>query len=234
MGFSFFGFGKKEQKRPDALLPAGWQFYSRPTNLEPPGTVFRIDGDGRRFLVDRLKPLVESGPEPGASGVERLEAKVGVVARFLGLQPLGVDVGGGRSRTLEFEIASPIRDSTTDVQIEKVLAPFLAAMEFRPKNRYFVIRDARSASGMKYKLSAEQFGEIGGDAVIAVAAKVGVKLSAKAGGAYEVVSDFPERLGVMFLPDEIAPVREGLAAGETALGRIPVTRPLQWVEGAAP
>ncbi len=227
MGFSLF---RKAQKRPDNMLPDGWQFYSRPTNLEPPGTIFRIDPEGKRFIVDRLKPVVDAGLEPGASKVESIEAKAGVLARLVGLQPLSANVSAGAARVLEYEIKDPIRESTTDMQMDAVLKPYLAKMEFRPNQQYYVIREARSATAMKYQLSNEQLGEIGGEATVNAVVDASVKLSAKRGGHYELAHAFPERLGVMFLPEEIAPVRAGLGAGPAEFGRVPVKHALEWVE----
>ena len=47
---------------PDLLDP-GWQFYSRPTELEAPGTVFRIDAAKRRYIVDSLTVQIQKGDE---------------------------------------------------------------------------------------------------------------------------------------------------------------------------
>ena len=81
MGFSLF---RKVQKRPDNMLPDGWQFYSRPTNLAPPGTIFRIDPEGRRFIVDRLKPVVDSGAEPGIAWARAACCTASASARKIG------------------------------------------------------------------------------------------------------------------------------------------------------
>ena len=48
---------------PAALLEPGWQFYTRPTSLEPPGTVFRIDKEGRRFAVAEIPTEKTTGTE---------------------------------------------------------------------------------------------------------------------------------------------------------------------------
>jgi hypothetical protein len=179
-----------------------------------------------------LNPHIDKGTEPGASKVERVEAKTGVLARLVGLEPMTANVSAGKARIVEFEITEPVRESTTDVQIDKVLKPFLARMQFRPDHRYYVIREARYATAMKYRLSDEQLGEIGGQARVSAVVEAGVILSAKSGGTYDLSHVFPERLGVMFLPEELAAVSAGLAAGESKLGRVPVRVPLDWVEPA--
>lgn len=229
MGFSWF---RRRGKQPVGMLPDGWHFFARPTDLEPPGTIFRIDDQKRRFTVDRLAPTVDSGPEPGMRSVETIDAKVGLVARLLGLEPLGAEIGGGRSRTVEFELTEPILEATTDVAMDKVLVPYLPGMRFKPGNRYFIVRSVRSASSMTYQISSELLGELGGQA--AVNAVVGLKVKASAGrqGVWDLVQEFPKRLAVMFLPEEIAPTGQELGGGDAPqLGRVPVTRPLEWIEG---
>lgn len=217
MALSLFG---KKQKRPDDLLPAGWQLYSRPTNFEPPGTVFRVDKEGRRFLVAGLKPAIDRAAEPEAAQVERIETKAGAVARLLGLRPAGAQVGGGTARAFRFQLIEPVRESTSQAEMDRVLGPYLAAMDFRKENRYFVIRETRSATGITFLLSEEEIGVIGGEAVVA----------AKGADASEVTQAFPERLGVMFLAEEIAPVVAALAGGEAALGRVAAESVPDWVE----
>lgn len=227
MGFSIF---RKKPKRPDNMLPSGWQFYTRPNNSEPPGAIFRIDSHGTKYRVHQLKPKIDISHEPGASKIEKIDTKIGILARILGLEQISAKLSGGKVRILEFEIVEPVRYSTTDVEIDKVLKPYLTKMEFKKKNTYYIIRESRSATNMKYRLSDDQFGEIGGNAKLTDTAKAGLKISAKSEGINEICQDFPERLGVMFLPEEIAPVRQSLAAGEIELGRVPVKKVLEWTE----
>jgi esterase/lipase superfamily enzyme len=227
MAFTLFG---KKGRQPDDLLPPGWQFYSRPTSLEPPGTVFRIDPDGRRFIVTQLTPAVLRGPEPGASRIERIETRMSVLARLFGLQPMGVRLAAGTVKTLRFQIIEPVRTSTTDAVMDDVLRPFVAAMEFRKGNRYFVIRETRSATAMIYFLSKEEIGEVGGEAAIIAAGEGDVTLGVGSADLSEVTQSFPERLDVMFLADEIRPVVANLGAGEDALGRAAVAAPFDWVD----
>jgi hypothetical protein len=51
--------------RPAEILEPGWQFTAKPTSsaLERPGTVFRIDRQRRRYLVERLPVPVVAARE---------------------------------------------------------------------------------------------------------------------------------------------------------------------------
>jgi len=66
---------------------------------------------------------------------------------------------------------------------------------------------------------------------LAASLGAGAKIGAGQGGLYEISQTFPERMRVMFLAEEIAPVKAGLAGGQPVLGRIPVRHPLVWTEG---
>ena len=56
-----------------------------------------------------------------------------------------------------------------------MLRPFISTMEFRAGNRYFVIRESRSVTAMKFLLTEEQLGEIGGGGVVDAAGGTGVE-----------------------------------------------------------
>jgi esterase/lipase superfamily enzyme len=225
-----FSLIRPRQNRPDDMLPAGWQLYSRPTNLEPPGTVFRIDAQGRRSIVERLKPAIDRWPEPGTARTQSIETTISALARLLGIESPRPAIPRGGTRVLRFEIANSMRESTGDAEISEALKPVLENMEFRAKNRYFLVREVRAASAITFLLSDEEMEELGGDTAIVAMGKAGVTISAREAGVSEVTKTFAERLGVMFLPEEIALVRAGLAAEEAALGSIPVNSTLDWVD----
>jgi hypothetical protein len=227
MPISLFG---RDKTKPE-VLEEGWQLYAKPTTLEPVGTLFRIDDSGRRFMVDQVAVETQEGAEAVARVKQQVHANIGFFARFLGLDSFSGKLGGQDAETLEFEIVNPIRQSTFDAAMDRAMTPVLASLKYRADNHYYVIRETRSATAMTYRLTQAQLGEIGGEISLAVALGAGAKIGAGQGGLYEISQTFPERMRVMFLAEEIAPVKAGLAGGEPMLGRIPVRRPLVWSEG---
>src|SRR5262245_5230410 len=228
MPISLFGCDKLE---PAVVLEAGWQLYARPTTLEPVGTVFRIDEKGRRFMVDQVAVETREGTEAAAKVQQRLQANIGCVARFLGLDGYSRKLSAQDAEALEFEIVSPFRQFAFDAAMEKAMAPVLARLEYRASNRYYVIREARSATAMTYRLTKAQLGEIGGTTWLAVELGAGARVAKGQGGLYDINQTFPQRVRVMFLAEEIAPVKPGLVGGRPVLGRRPVREPLFWSEG---
>ena len=145
-----------------------------------------------------------------------------------------MEAGGGKSKTLEFEIIEPERQTTTDRSMEVVLKPFLKPWVFlEADNRYYVIREARSATAMTYRLTIAQLRRTrrgdGDQRSSRGRSKARIERTER---VHEVRQKFPERLAVMFLPEEIAPVRAGLGPGASELGRIPVTGILEWRDAA--
>src|SRR5690242_17333458 len=69
---------------PAALLEPGWQFYTRPTSLEPPGTVFRIDKEGRRFVVGEIPAASTTGTEAFGAMSVAIRTQTRMFARFIG------------------------------------------------------------------------------------------------------------------------------------------------------
>lgn len=158
-----------------------------------------------------------------------MDVKLSVLARFLGLVPIGANVGSGRVQTLEFEIHDPVRAITTDVALRAPLDVLLEQLERRPDNRCRgpnETRETRSASGIVYRLSKGQVTELGGEGPVHAALSAGASLSAKGSGV-EITQPFPERLRVTFIPEEIKCVSAGLA-GEPRLGLVPVATALEW------
>ena len=89
---------------PAALLEPGWQFYPRPTSLEPPGTVFRIDKEGRRFAVTEIPTAITTGSEAFGAQSVAIRTNARMLAKFIGRRA-NVVAGqqGDRLETLEFE-----------------------------------------------------------------------------------------------------------------------------------
>jgi hypothetical protein len=221
---------------PDAgdvrILDPGWQFCSRPSELDPPGAVFRIDPQRRRYPVDTLKVKTDVGREAFGKHRESVEANMGIVARFLGLQGPELKVGAQKSEQLVFELLEAAHEQVSDVDLDGVLQPFLKTLPYRADNRYYVIRAARTAKGITHHFTRNQVGDLGGEAKLAEQASLkGTVFHSSRSGEYVLEQSFPVPLRVMFLPEEIRPMAAALGGAHPELGRVPVTQPLAWEEG---
>jgi len=222
---------RRTESTPEAppLLGAGWQFYSRPTELEPPGTVFRIDSGKRRFMVDTLEVATQKGEEAVGRRRESVDANMGIVARFFGLGPK-LEVDAEHTETFAFELKRASRQFVEDADLDAVLDPWLKQHELRPGSRYFVIRDTISGNEITFHLDRRQVDNFGGEGSLTEAAKLEGNLhtsTSKSDYLLQQTFDMPMR--IMFLPEELRPLTRGLAE-ETVIGRRPVTKQLYWEE----
>lgn len=214
---------------PAGALPPGWVFYSNPTTLEQPGTVFRIDPQGRRYIVDLLKVAIQSGDEAAGTVEESVNANTGMIARFVGLHNIEASIGAQKTERFEYGITDPVKEYIPDIEIDKILPSFLATLDYRKGHRYFVIREARKASSIRYRLTKKQVDSFGGEASVGTQLSAQGKLfSSDSSGQYILEQDFKTPMRVMFLPEEIRQVTAGLASEKPQLGLMPVKESLYW------
>ena len=220
------------------LLDRGWQFYSRPTELEPPGTIFRIDAERRRYIVDTVPVETRVGVEAFGKHQESVAASLGVVARFFGAKGVNAKLGGGKTEQLVFELQDVAREVAEDADLDLALAPVLKGLQYRADNRYFVIRESRRAKGISHHLTHNQVTDLGGEVSVGEAVKLeGTVFEKKADGEYVLEKTFDAPLRVMFLPEEIRPpIRARQGPGDEKSfdaptpDRVPVREPLIWEE----
>lgn len=220
--------GRRKNDPPPEAFDRGWQFYTRPTTLEPPGTVFRIDPDKRRYMVGALDIEPTCGEEEAAAMHRRIETTLGAVLRFLGFDRFG---GGGKLSAVEqlsFSLSEAEREALDDMMIQAPLAAFLEQLPYRADNRYFLIRECLSATSMTFELSKEQAAKVEAKAQISKVGEVGASAGRQAERAFSFPSSFPKRMRVAFLPEEITRTRSNLAGGPPSLGLVRVDEALVW------
>lgn len=193
----------KKRNGPEAILENGWQFYHAPTTLDPVGTVFRINRDKIRYKVKNLKIPSERGSEAPVRITKNSETGLGLLVKFLALALQG-KVKSTKGEKIEFELNDPEREVTFDVDVQNVL-PQLSDIDFLSDSQYYIIRECRWATGMKYKLSKKSLLDIGGEIQINDSIKGKGEIKRKNDTTFEIPHDFPEKMRVMFLPAEIKP-----------------------------
>lgn len=229
--FNRYNILSKGEKRVADILDPGWQFYSKPTTLDAPGTVFRIDDNDVRYKVGKLNVVTTQGKEAAGRNTKSGQVSLGILSSLLGLDKIGIDVKAKKVEQLEFEITDPVKEETSDMAIDKELDSFLEKLEYRADNRYFIIREARLASAMKYYLTEKLVNEITGGVKPIEDLKVEGDLNKGQEGEFELDQTFEQQMRIMFLPEEIVPISVGLSKATPQLGLAPVSEPLVWKEG---
>jgi hypothetical protein len=211
---------------PGVLLEPGWQFYSRPTSLEPPGSIFRVDPQRRRFAVTEIAPETTRGSEAFGAQSLAVRTTARMLAEFLGAPGAGGQQGE-RIEKLEFQMFDVEKEVTTDLAIAELLDEFRSKVNYRPDNRYFIIRESRSAMGLRYALSDEMMNSLQGSAGLAQLVKGKSGLSYDKRGSYVLDQKLPARLRVMFLAEELVPAK-AMTGDRPRFETAPITEPLVW------
>jgi hypothetical protein len=213
--------------QPLGKLPEGVQFYSNPTTLEPPGTVFRIDPNRTRYLVKQMRVPAQRAPE--ASGVwrETVTVSTGVLAQVLGVAPATLKLGSEKTEEVAFELGGVVREITFDTDLDAAVEMFRRE-KYRVDNRYFIIRECWLAKSIHYTFSERYILDLGGEVVLNQLAAKGSLLSRSRSGEYLLKKEFETPMGVLFLPEEIKPISAALGRELPRLDRAPITGPLLW------
>ena len=214
-------------------LGIGWQLYSYPTTLEPPGHVFRFDEKGTIQRVEDLKVNFQVGEIVFGKSRQSIEMSMNTMARILGLI-LKVSLTGKRTEILKFEIKNP----QTEVLLDMELAPAFKAFKeerlpliYRADNRYFVIRETITAEKIKFRLNGKHVASVGGHATVAKAARVkGTLFSSRGKNDFELSQPFGKRMRVLFKAEEIKLLTAPLAGESPKFGLFPVEEELIWDE----
>jgi hypothetical protein len=213
------------------VLDPGWQFYSKPTTMEPPGSLFRIDAEGVRYQVGRMEVELQTGKEVMGRVQRRTEVDSRVLAGITGLRRGVQAEGTGRAtESIQFEMIDTQREVLTDLAIDALLTQFKRTVTPRKGNRYFVIREARSASEMRYTISEESASRMGGDVALTRSLKAEGHAFVKTGSEYNIEQKFQERMRVMFLPEEIVISGASLSGLPPEFEVVPVRWTLTWKE----
>lgn len=225
-----FGIWWQRGKKSDPLkgvLPPGWQFYTRPTTGEPPGTIFRITPDKKKFFVWPL--AVPIRPCEEVTGKYSRKITVGILLRFHGLDNVDVTGKGKRMQQVVFGM----KDATGEVTYDKDLYPALNKWVDDPKfayqdsDRYFVIRDATKTKAINYQLTQEQAQLLTEKASFGKLLKQEGKISSKDEQNFVLPQEFNSPMRVMFNAEEI---KIKIVKNKKMLSRHPVKGVLEWSE----
>lgn len=227
------GFFIKPPQPPS--LPGKWQFYTSPTTLLPPGTIFRVGKEKRMQIVGDVKvPIQKGATAPGRLDMNA-EANMGVMARFLELKKLGMDISASNATKLQYEIKNAQWEITSDTDVDPALKKFMSEhpdLEIRGDEKYFVIRQAQEADEIDYHLTQDVVEKVGGeitiDKIVESSANV---ISSKQHGAVTIQQKLVPPMRVTFLPDQITLVKaRGIAGKPPVVKRQPFTGVLELEE----
>ncbi len=226
---SVFWWRKKTTENPlKKMLPPGWQFYTKPTTGDPPGTIFRITSEKQKFNVTNLD--VEIVPSDESAGKYVKKTTMDVLLRFTGFEKIKVAGQGKMAQQLVFEMKDPKGETTFDEKIDPALSKWIEneKFSFRKDERYFIIRDTTKTKEINYKLSQEQVKTLEENTILGNAI---LKHEAKAASVdkeqFTLPQKFSQEMRIMFNAEEI---KMKLVENKIKLSHYPVKGLLEYTE----
>jgi hypothetical protein len=182
-------------------LDAGFQTFPTPRTFDGPGTVFRIDESGAKFIVVELKiPYEEAGMEQIGTYSRQKQWTIAALVNFLGGH--GSNEG---SETIEslMKFGEGHRRRITDTDIDQALEK--EQIKYKPRNEYFVIHETIAVPSLDVDFRHSES--------LSPEVKVAFDEAIKAGSALKwsdtskrsLVKTFRELHNVFFTADKILP-----------------------------
>lgn len=201
----------------ESLLGKGVQCFLVPSEHYKPGTVFRIDEQGETWVANRrLAEQISTSDGNAALGTisGKQSVNIAVLASLLNLAKPGeklaqINASVARTRTLDVQVSDLKLEITDDQDIDGVLKWF-ADVEKKPKNRYFVVREAYTATAMGLKVTKELKADFGGEAIFDQAIEATPRLTYDPRASYDLTAPFPSRLRVCIKPERLVVAKAGL------------------------
>lgn len=218
-----------------SLLTLGWEFFPNPTTANPPGTIFRVTPDKRKFHVATLPINYHEALESLGTNFILEATDVNIGARLLGKKNLDIKIesSGDRSSKFQFSIESPVREYAGDDEIDEPLASFYKELKksYRARDKYYIIYETIKGDGMTYELSQNQVMKLGGEAQLKeVLTLKNAPIKVEKKNNYELKETFKKPMRILLLTEEIRPASYGLSDEELKFERVPVTTAINWIE----
>lgn len=139
------------------LAQEGFDTFATPRAFDGPGTIYRIDGEGRRYLVTTLDIILPDSEEevvPKFTSqreltVNQLLESVGAKAELLPAK-VSANLNIKSNTTIESTTAGRIRLS--DEKVDAALLKWRASTEPDDASKYYLIREIVATPGLRYKV----------------------------------------------------------------------------------
>ena len=202
-------------------LPSGYQLRLAAVDSLPPGTIIRVDGDGRSEVLEPFSPARDRQDLGVASRVETLTVTASSLGKVFG----GFGGSEAATKVVRLELRDVVRDSVSGDELDRAIDAWLSRSLMEAGARYFIVREVLSASAVA--LLVDQAGLLAMEAFLELGHAPSRPFVARDDGTFALLQPFEGRLGVVVLVEEIAPVSAGLGGGvRPTIGRVPVTGPV--------
>ncbi len=216
-----------------ALTYPGFDTFPTPRTFDGPGSIFRIDEDGRHFPVAQLNvPIEHPGDEAFSEYIGVGNWTLEALAQFIRGSYLGEGgLNAKKFASVVVKLGAGRRERSLGKYIDSAIAKERIDFEWRAGSRYYVVVETISVKDIEYSVfdAAGQSAALRGTFNALLSAGIGVESGRLEGRS--LVQRFPEWHRVFYLADEISPPALGVT--EAAPKRMLAQKPLVWMSEPA-
>lgn len=204
----------------------GFEAFATPRSFDGPGTIFRIDGDGKRFLVGeitfKVKEGVEELPKASSSRVFSLSQFIEALGASATAMPASIKANLSRTATTTIEATTAQRKFVSDDDVVTAMLAWANRAKPNGDSVYYLIRETISTPGLVYKVDKNWLNSVNVDIQTLEVAGYKGEAKASAGDVLEMNRTFSQPLNVWFKAEKIVvkPVL-GAAPGQYIIERSP-------------
>jgi len=212
----------------------GFVPFALPTTADAPGTIFRIDKEGKRFIVGDITVHIHLASVAIPEYKKEMKYNIGFVCSILKkiglIKGPALDASLSGESALAIKVEGAIKEYTTDNEVYKALKDAVSKLTFSEGNKYYIIRETVSAEKVTYTFDNVVVAQGGGSASIAEAAKGKANVAWRSGDGYILDAKFTTPHRILYKAEEIIKPSGGLGGGEGSYQLINVREPLNWID----
>lgn len=211
-----------------ALEAEGFEAFATPRSFDGPGTIFRIDGEKKRFPVTEIIFKVQDGteeiPKASSSRVLSLSQFLEALGASAVQMPASVKANLSRTTTTNIESTTAKRRFVRDDEVVTTLRNWATQARPAGDSVYYLIRETVSTPSLVYKVDRNWLASLNLDVKALKAAGYTGEAKASSGDTLEMNRTFAEPLNVWFKAERIV-IKPALGAGpgQYTIERAPVS-----------
>jgi hypothetical protein len=201
---------------PPNIKYPGMETYPTPRAFDSPGTIFRIDNAGVRHYVDTLDihaegPLDEALVQVKRDGTISLSLLAQLLGKLKAIDSGSASVKSDTNTVETVNLTGGHRFRAKDSDVDTAVTNL--KLRFKPKNRYYVVRETVAVDAVEYTLTRAATTDA------KAAAKINQMVDASAGITWKdqannsLVQKFDKPRNFFYIRDEIFPPATGATAG---------------------
>ncbi|CAM4111653.1 hypothetical protein [Pseudoalteromonas byunsanensis] len=161
---SLFSCTNTPQPPVGILSSEGFAAFTTPRSFDNPGTVYRINENGKRFKVTEIQVPIENGMEelPKLSSLQTMS--LGQLLQSIGASSdklsASIKLNLSRTKSILLEANTGKRFTTRDDDVDNAFIAWAATAKPKDNSRYFIIRETVATKQLNYKVQSDWLNEL--------------------------------------------------------------------------